>query len=93
MPLVALSAAAMTLASASTLAATVYKWTDERGVVHYSDQPHPEAKEVDVKPAPAISSVPPPSCDVAAQQTPLRCGGTDIFELRDLRVPRTTKSS
>ena len=61
MPLVALTAAAMTLASASTLAATVYKWTDERGVVHYSDQPHPEAKEMDVKPAPTVSSVPPPS--------------------------------
>jgi hypothetical protein len=61
MPLVAMSVAALTLASASSFAATVYKWTDERGVVHYSDQPHPEAKEVDVKPAPTISSVSTPA--------------------------------
>lgn len=61
MPLVALSAATLALATASTFAATVYKWTDERGIVHYSDQPHPQAKEVDVKPAAAISSVSTPT--------------------------------
>ncbi|HEX4648857.1 MAG TPA: DUF4124 domain-containing protein [Steroidobacteraceae bacterium] len=29
-------------------AATVYKWVDENGVVHYSDQPHPNAEKLQV---------------------------------------------
>jgi len=33
------------------LAATVYKWVDENGIVHYSDQPHPNAQKVGVQPA------------------------------------------
>src|SRR5216684_7582189 len=32
-------------------AATVYKWVDENGVVHYSDQPHPNAEKVHVEAA------------------------------------------
>jgi len=31
------------------LAQTVYKWVDEDGVVHYSDQPHANAEKVHVK--------------------------------------------
>src|SRR5439155_12553233 len=30
------------------LAGTVYKWVDENGVVHYSDQPHLNAQQVSV---------------------------------------------
>jgi hypothetical protein len=30
------------------LAQTVYKWTDENGVVHYSDQPHADAEKIRV---------------------------------------------
>ncbi|HET7569970.1 MAG TPA: DUF4124 domain-containing protein [Gammaproteobacteria bacterium] len=39
---------------------TMYKWTDKNGVVHYSDQPHPGARKVDL---PGLSSfaAPPPS--------------------------------
>lgn len=37
------------LAAPLVLAATVYKWVDENGVVHYSDQPHPNAEKVHVK--------------------------------------------
>ena len=37
------------LAAPLALAATVYKWVDENGVVHYSDQPHPNAEKVHVK--------------------------------------------
>ena len=39
----------ISLASSLALAATVYKWVDENGVVHYSDQPHPNAEKVHVK--------------------------------------------
>jgi hypothetical protein len=59
------------VAAAST---TVYKWVDENGVVHYSDQPHPNAQKLEVegvqtyKPTqlPYASEVPPaavPSAD------------------------------
>jgi hypothetical protein len=37
------------LASSLALAATVYKWVDENGTVHYSDQPHPNAQKVQVQ--------------------------------------------
>jgi hypothetical protein len=33
------------------MAATVYKWVDEDGGVHYSDQPHPDAQKLQVKSA------------------------------------------
>ena len=39
----------MLLASATVLAATVYRWVDENGVVHYSDQPHANAEKVQVQ--------------------------------------------
>jgi Domain of unknown function (DUF4124) len=51
------------------LATTVYKWVDEDGVVHYSDQPHPNAQKVQLKSAqtyqqggggPAVPVPPPP---------------------------------
>jgi hypothetical protein len=47
-------------------AATVYKWVDENGVVHYSDQPHENAEKVQVKApqtytAPKAPAVPPSS--------------------------------
>ncbi len=31
--------------------ATVYRWVDEQGVVHYSDQPHPNAEKLRVNAA------------------------------------------
>ena len=38
----------MSLASAALLAGPVYKWVDENGVVHYSDQPHANAEKISV---------------------------------------------
>jgi hypothetical protein len=49
--------AAIALACASALAATtVYKWVDDKGVVHYSDQPHPDAQKLDVQSAQTFKS-------------------------------------
>src|SRR5580700_8209385 len=66
----------MPLLCSLALAATVYKWVDENGVVHYSDQPHANAEKLQVKDAqtfphsslgvaPSAGNVPPP----AAQRT------------------------
>ena len=38
-------------ARCAAVAATVYKWVDENGVVHYSDQPHPNAQKIHVQAA------------------------------------------
>ena len=55
--------ASLLLLAGTAHAATVYKWVDEQGVTHFSDQPHPQAQEVEVKtaatyqsPTPAVSS-------------------------------------
>jgi hypothetical protein len=65
----------MSLVCSLAVAATVYKWVDEKGVVHYSDQPHPNAQKVNVQapqtyketlaapgaaPAPAAAAPPAP---------------------------------
>lgn len=52
--------------------ATVYKWTDDNGVVHFSDQPNPKAEKIQVQGAQtygaqaAAVAPPPPS---ASQST------------------------
>jgi len=49
------------LACTSAVSATVYKWVDEKGVIHYSDQPHPSAQQLDVKSAQTYAATPAPS--------------------------------
>jgi len=60
-------AAAAALASLGLLCATaladngvttVYKWVDAQGVVHYSDQPHPNAQKLEVRGAQTFSALP-----------------------------------
>jgi len=52
----------MSVVSLTVCAATVYRWVDENGVVHYSDQPHDNAEKVHVaapqtyKPAPVATT-------------------------------------
>lgn len=46
----------MSLACSVALATTVYKWVDENGVVHYSDQPHPNAQKLQVEGVQTYSS-------------------------------------
>jgi len=55
------------LLSAGAFADAFYKWTDENGVVHFSDRPHPGAEEVDL----GLSAPPrpPPTTDVPTKKT------------------------
>ncbi|MGH8300931.1 MAG: DUF4124 domain-containing protein [Steroidobacteraceae bacterium] len=39
---------------------TVYKWVDPQGVVHYSDQPHPNAQKLEIRGAQTFSALPVP---------------------------------
>jgi hypothetical protein len=54
--LAGLAALAFGLASGSAWAqgATLYRWVDEQGVVHFSDRPMPGAEKVEVPPAQSI---------------------------------------
>ena len=54
--LVTLLPLALSLMSGAAVAATVYKWVDERGITHYSDQPHPQAQELEVQPKNLVSA-------------------------------------
>src|SRR6266702_1739094 len=47
----------MCLGCTVATAATVYKWVDENGVTHFSDQPHENAQKVELK-APQTFSAP-----------------------------------
>ena len=39
-------------------ATIVYKWVDAQGIVHYSDQPHPNAQKLEVRGAQTFSAMP-----------------------------------
>jgi len=56
--LLTITALALTLAAVPAAAAT-YKWVDKDGKVHYSDQPQPGAKKVELKPLTEIPSAEP----------------------------------
>jgi hypothetical protein len=58
------------LLAAAAANATVYKWVDDKGVVHYSDQPHPGAEKVQVAPAQTYSAPAPPARSTAPAQQP-----------------------
>ncbi len=46
----------ISLACVAAFAGPVYQWVDENGVVHYSDQPHPNAEKVQVAPVQTYKS-------------------------------------
>jgi Domain of unknown function (DUF4124) len=50
------------LAAPLAFAGTIYKWVDENGVIHYSDQPHPNAQKVQIE---ALQTYKPPAVDLA----------------------------
>lgn len=48
--------------STGAAANDMWRWVDERGIVHYSDRPHPGAERVDLGPAQSYTApaLPPP---------------------------------
>lgn len=49
--------------AAGIAANEMWRWVDERGVVHFSDRPHPGAERVDLQPAQTFTApaIPPPA--------------------------------
>jgi Domain of unknown function (DUF4124) len=52
--------------STTAISATVYKWVDQEGVTHYSDQPHPGAQKIEVQAAQTYNSSAGRSSNAAA---------------------------
>src|SRR5690606_21195191 len=59
--------ACLVVSAAATGATEVYRWVDEDGVVHFSDQPHPGAEKLEVADPP---TVPAYRRSTPAQRTP-----------------------
>jgi uncharacterized protein DUF4124 len=59
----------MSVVSAVALSATVYKWVDENGVTHYSDQPHENAQKVQIAQPQTYSPGPLPYTPRSAQSS------------------------
>jgi hypothetical protein len=57
-------------AAALAFAGTIYKWVDEDGVVHYSDQPHPNAQKIQVREAQTYKAEAPPATNSSAPAVP-----------------------
>lgn len=49
---------------------TVYKWVDSHGVIHYSDQPHPNAIKLSIKGAQTYAPPPPMPSDLSMPTPP-----------------------
>jgi Domain of unknown function (DUF4124) len=58
------------LAGTPALAGTVYKWVDENGVVHYSDQPHANAQKIQLQEAQTYKSTPANNSTTGTQTPP-----------------------
>lgn len=68
----------MSIACAAALSATVYKWVDENGITHYSDQPHENAEKVQVAQpqtykAPPVKAPAQPAAQARASNTYQSC--------------------
>jgi hypothetical protein len=66
---------------------TVYKWVDAQGVVHYSDQPHPNAQKLEVRGAQTFSSPPLPPQSSSAPTQPQPAGGGPAYDSCSIAQP------
>jgi hypothetical protein len=76
----------MSLACTVAVAATVYKWVDENGVVHYSDQPHENAQKVELK-APQTYSAPKTSGPTQSSRTPAPKSSASVYQSCSVSEP------
>jgi hypothetical protein len=74
----------MSLAWGIALSATVYKWVDEDGVTHYSDQPHPGATKIEID-SPQTYTAPPPPATQRAAATDAQAG--PVYQACELYAP------
>jgi hypothetical protein len=79
----------MLFACTAATAATVYKWVDENGVTHFSDQPHENAQKVELK-APQTFSAPKtsaPTQSAASRPSPSRGPAEKVYQTCGMSEP------
>jgi hypothetical protein len=79
--------AALWLMSAAATAATVYKWVDENGVTHYSDQPHPKAQALEVEGAQGYEGRTAPAASSSTASPATTSGPAAGYSLCELYKP------
>ncbi len=78
----------MWIAGSVASATTVYKWVDENGITHYSDQPHENADKVEVrKPQTYTSQRGTPSAADDSQSPPPTSVRDQSYEMCSLTQP------
>lgn len=63
---------------ASAWSATVYKWVDDNGVIHYSDQPNPKAEKLQISDAQTYGSQAAAVASRAPAGTPTSSAATPV---------------
>jgi hypothetical protein len=78
------------LACTVAVAATVYKWVDEQGVTHYSDQPHENAQKVELKAPQTYSS--PKTTAPATRSAPPRKSSAPTYQSCAINEPASEQA-
>jgi len=78
----------LALLAGSAQAATVYRWVDEDGKVHYSDSPRPDAERVELR-DPNVYSAPKnlPELESETETEPEPGAGQTIYERFSITAP------
>lgn len=67
---------------------TVYKWVDAHGVIHYSDQPHPDARKVQIRGAQTYSAPPSPPVQSSSPSVGQQSAATRNYRSCAIAQPR-----
>lgn len=76
---------------ATSASAAIYKWTDEQGNVHYSDEPHEGAAPMDLPPVPVFES-PDIQVDLTPPPQPDEAGTYQAFAIADPEREATVRN-
>ncbi len=95
-----MAGSAVALWCAAAGAQTVYKWTDERGVIHFADSPPPEGRSVEERHLPgapkstddAAAAIRTPRSDAVTRREPGAPAPAQVI-LASRKTPRTGPSS
>jgi hypothetical protein len=66
----------MSVVCTVAVSATVYRWVDENGVTHYSDQPHENAEKVHVAAPQTYKPAPPPKTPSSSDNAQAQAANT-----------------
>lgn len=83
-----LAAALILLTTLAYAEGETYRWVDERGVVHFSDRPHPGAELIQLRPAQGFAA-PAAQTAAAASAGATEPLGYDVFEVSSPRNEET----